>query len=333
MTNMTDANTTAVNMTDASYVIHSKPVSDIVKRILDTPLIKELYDNGGFIAGGFARMCAIGKMQTCEEVADYLSPMTCHAMTCHAKISRLEIFNQINRPGDIDIFFSPNIYHTSDNDINELLKRHARADYHLMPHISMTGLCLNVNVNHDIESLLGSSCQYAQIQCVTHASLRGTPKKVLQTFDIVNCRAAIMGDGSMLVDSRLVDLEASKTLLVARNNSPMLMKRVLKYVYQRGIANIHPESREPIRSWLAQHISETPFESTAAVSIMHKHMKTIKERVSIADLKALAENNTLTAQDLVMCLGNYIETRQIIENYRLISKYQVDVALEAIQKK
>lgn len=303
-------------------------VSDVVMRMLDTRPLTQLYDIGGFIAGGFARMCALGNMESNKDVVEYL--------TGRWPPLKMPLKNRWQvRAGDIDVFF-PTIEQGGSNSdtISEAMKQQPTdvwsRNMSMGPSKSITGLCLNTEMGKDICQCLGhDELQYATIQCIVDASLRGTPERVISGFDLVNCRAALMRDGTILVDERLLSIESNSQLLVDRVNSPMLMKRILKYLNNRGLTTVHSGSRPFIVDWIARHVSESSFGTCEALEKMTAGM-----RLSSNELKQLVDSSALNAHDLVMLIGRYVETKWSSANgnngYVSVNLGTVDVALELI---
>ncbi len=297
-------------------------VSDIIMRMLEATPFKQLYDINGYIAGGFARQCAIGNMETKDNIANYLNG---YGVECsNPRFER-------RAPGDIDVFFPRAAGQSGPED--GAIKQILRCQTPFMePRVSITGLCLNVGVGEAACDAIGRhSFIYSQIQCVINNSLRGTPTEVMNGFDFVNCRAAIMRDGSILADERLLDIESNKQLLVGRMNSPMLMKRILKYIEYRDLKTVHEDSRPAIIEWLTRHVTESGFDSPEK---LEKLLSGHNTRMSTHTLRRLVHYDALNAHDLVMLIGKHIENRYTkgsrFNNYQSVNLGIVDVALEEI---
>lgn len=208
-------------------------LSKTIKKIIAQPIIEYALSRGGFIAGGFSR-CA---MFYPESIKNYLLG---------------------KKSGDIDIFF-PDVESyraTCDYAMNYCLKGCAEDPLYATSN-SLTGFCTNILLpaSEFFENLSLDKSTY--VYNIDHEPIKiqlvnvfhGDQQSVLDTFDIENCKVSI-GKKSLYVSKEVEDLENSKTIKVVHNTSPLLPIRIKKYIYSRGLVNVHPHSSELMRNWL-----------------------------------------------------------------------------------
>jgi len=193
----------------------SDSVRSTLMGILSRKEIKIALDNGGFIAGGFARALLRN-----ESITQYLTD-----------------FND-RSPGDIDIFFK----HKANADAAI-----AQLGHDLYP--SQGGFA-----KEGTSRLLFDTDGYTnwtfKIQLVDSTDLIfPTVEETLARFDFVNCQVAL--DGTDLIYPReWHDLEKNMLLKIANINAPFMGSRVNKYLKQRGYKGLAPESQEVFQDWL-----------------------------------------------------------------------------------
>ena len=188
---------------------------DMLTKILNLKEIKIALDNGGFIAGGFARA-----LLRKDPIRHYL---TDYKDRC---------------PGDIDIFFK------SKADANAAIDNLGKDFY-----TSQGGFAKEAQSKLMFD-LTGYSNWTFMIQIVDFESLiHPTVEETLSQFDFVNCQVALVGT-DLVYPQEWHDLEKDMMLKIANNNAPFMGSRVNKYLNERGYAGLAPESQEIFQDWL-----------------------------------------------------------------------------------
>ena len=213
---------------------HSSTFSKDVNTLLSHPIINKALSSGGFIAGGFGRTI----LNNTAALHEYLT-------------------RDRPSPGDIDIFFpSVDKYRLACEFASEYCKtRHREFDIAFSAAPSLTNFCTNVFLPESelFPQSTPDNRQFARslsnikIQLVN--VFHGDPETVLNTFDIENCKVAITAN-KIIYSSEIEALENGKTLKVSQNTSPLLPARIQKYIYARGLRNIHWKSGEKMRDWI-----------------------------------------------------------------------------------
>ena len=185
---------------------------DMLNTLRSTKEVRIALENGGFIAGGFAR-ALLNK----QSIRDYLAPNNYDLL-----------------PGDVDIFFKSK-------------EEAERAAEFLGPDVypSQGGFA-----KEGTAGLSGLSRLAFKIQLVDASDLIfPTVKETLARFDFVNCQVALVGD-DLIFPREWHDLEKKKLLKIANIEAPFMGNRVNKYIKQRGYKGLVPESQEIFGDWL-----------------------------------------------------------------------------------
>ena len=190
----------------------------ILTKILNIKPIKLALDNGGFIAGGFARA-----LLRKDPIRKYLSS-----------------YKESN-PGDIDIFFRH--------------KDHAVATVAQLGkdfYSSQGGFAKEgpSGLVFDASDLRDGALQHFMIQIVDSPDLiLPTVEETLLQFDFVNCQVALVGT-DLVYPREWHELEEKMLLKISNINAPFMGTRVNKYLRQRGYKGLVPESQEIFQDWL-----------------------------------------------------------------------------------
>jgi hypothetical protein len=183
--------------------------------ILGRKEIKIALDNGGFIAGGFARALLRN-----DSIKQYLTDF------------------QDRSPGDIDIFFR----HKANAD-----SAIAQLGHDFYP--SQGGFAKEGTAKLLFDTEEYSSWSF-KIQLVDSTDLIfPTVEETLARFDFVNCQVALVGT-DLIYPREWHDLEKNMLLKIANINAPFMGSRVNKYLKQRGYKGLAPESQEIFQDWL-----------------------------------------------------------------------------------
>jgi hypothetical protein len=183
--------------------------------ILGRKEIKIALDNGGFIAGGFARALLRN-----DSIKQYLTDF------------------QDRSPGDIDIFFR----HKANAD-----SAIAQLGHDFYP--SQGGFAKEGTAKLLFDTEEYSSWSF-KIQLVDSTDLIfPTVEETLARFDFVNCQVALVGT-DLIYPREWHDLEKNMLLKIANINAPFMGSRVNKYLKQRGYKGLAPESQEVFQDWL-----------------------------------------------------------------------------------
>lgn len=167
--------------------------------------------HGGYIAGGFSRWLALGKLPF-----DYLDVK-----------SR---FGELPQKGDIDIFFpSHNAAAAAVSEFHgsrESFAKFAR------------------------ESTIDVGSNVARVQFVNHPDMiHGDPDRCVESFDFKNCATWVHGMGVMVPDG-WEELERERLLEIMSAKSPFLGSRIKKYIRRHGFLGITESSREHVKAWM-----------------------------------------------------------------------------------
>lgn len=256
--------------------------SELLGLIDRIPALRKSLDAGGWICGGFPRhlMLDLPMVDYFKEALD-------------------------RRPGDIDVFFS------SVDAANAAAKmavldgnggRNSRE--------SMGGFAQDVST--PVGPLLTT------IQFVNHPDkVWPSVEQTLEKFDFMNCQVAITSNG-MIYPEGWHELERSKLIKINHENSPFMATRLLKYLNNRGLVGITPDSKEKLTSWLCA-ASQEKFDGYNKA----EHMAGIQSAV-----KHLQSMGSLSREDLLFFIGKYKHYLKAEEEYA--EPIQVDWALHNI---
>jgi hypothetical protein len=203
-------------------------------KIFDHPIISFALGAGGFIAGGFGRQV----LKNPDELYGYL----------------------VECAGDIDIFFpSSKIYESTLEFAGAYCNERKQKNPDCFSHNfsirpSLANFCTNIFLPESEffsqnTHVNGRWYQPGNIKIQLVNVFHGDPSRVLSTFDIENCKVALTSD-SVIFSKSFESLESSKTLEVVHNGSPLLPMRIQKYVYKRGLDNVHMKSGSQMRDWI-----------------------------------------------------------------------------------
>lgn len=288
-------------------------VSDYIKpeefglfyHIITNPMITAGLENGGWIAGGFARTILAG-----ESIVDYLFPKE----------------RSINT-GDIDIFF-PNkdaAYSTMtivESKINRKLSLQPyrfAVDCELRPGHQMREHMEKCGIN---ESRL---CGSIRVQFVLNPpdGFRLTLLETLDNFDIVNCMVGIDGQ-HIYFPAEWKELEESKHLKVAKSETPFLGRRLAKYLFARGYKSISESSRDLFIEWIAR-VNNNEFPNF--FNSYH-----VRKEMMISALDKLIELKAMSLTDVVLLINKWnITKKQEMRGYGPTTYITVDWALDKLK--
>ncbi len=300
-------------------------------------------DMGGFIAGGFARQCFLGRLKTHEDLRDYFMYGVFSSereMSLGNKRAWACLSSDRWIPGDMDIFFNPpeDQADLAFDDRDGLYARLAELGITVSSgnvRVSFARLALNVSMQALVPSMryLDDKLLHGgNAQLITHPQLRGDPKRVTDGFDIVNAKCVIVWDPSIKRhvikhDPRVPDLESAGQLLVQRVNSPMLIRRCLKYLIHRGLTSMHVDSLPFIYDWVLMHATNTPMGSPMD-DLMKKHDMRLTENL----LTEAHAKGVITGDMLAMLLDLHVVKVAVRDSdYNLIRIDTRDVAADLIR--
>jgi len=270
-------------------------VDNDTSEVLAMKIVYEPMKNGAFIAGGFARCIAhMVLLNKGNGARDYLSPT-------------MEQFSS-PRPGDVDIFFPPDI------DMSEYLA---------MGELSVGGFARNVFTSFDSDSKGGYRNNWC-VQLVDHKEFRYPDVTTcLASFDLVNSRYAIMAEaGSIYLywDPEAIRLDKDKLIGICKSDTPFLSSRVMKYLNIRGCDNgLAPGSDEMLTEWFIRASSGAWPEYFSA-----RHKSSVDKHVRV-----LARFDLMRVTDLTLFLGRW---KQAIRKEKYGSEYVVDWACNKISE-
>lgn len=260
--------------------------------LFNRQMFRIIAEHGGYIAGGMARAALRG-----DDMYMYFNGIDASLPLKSVDIDDDVVCRQsLVRPGDIDVFFTTNEHALAAIDA---LSR-VQYDDMFMLQVSHAGLAMNVNVpvylfdhRHMRRSL--------NVQCIT--SFCGDPITILNGFDITNCMCALLLDHvgqpeQLLANSDVIMLEQEHTLDIRRSNSPFLLKRVHKYMTQRGLHCMTHRSRAVITDWMMRYVTrcfdDHPVAGNEAI---------VRTGVSGPIITQLRNINALSDDQIIMLIG------------------------------
>lgn len=223
---------------------------------------------------------------------------TRHLMLGHPIEEYLFSCGPTKQVGDIDIFF-PDV-ETARSITSSEKTRH-----------SMAGFAKNM--------LQTSGRNYINIQLVDHPDLvHPTIEGTLERFDLTNCQVGTDGV-SMYYQDGWHDLEAARALGIARNDTPFLGSRILKYLNHRGLEGLTEASYEKLQGWFA-HVCG----GFAGGRWTEDHQRGIERNI-----KALRARGLVRREDLIFFLNRWKHV--IVERtYGQSFSYETDWALHEL---
>lgn len=181
------------------------------------PVIDASLANGGWICGGMMRHLLLD-----GSLEEYFTPQRGAGP-----------FLPNTRVGDVDLFF-PNV---------ESANRSAGAS--------------NRKVTRSQANFAGETGAVwdrrheVRVQLVDNPDLvQPTIEDTLTRFDLTNCQVGTDGE-SVYLPEGWHDLESSRLLGIAHNNTPFLGCRILKYLEFRGLTGLTDDSYEKLQGWFA----------------------------------------------------------------------------------
>jgi hypothetical protein len=287
-------------------------VSDFIKpeefgifyHIITNPTISAGLSSGGWIAGGFARAILTG-----ESIVDYLYPEGRRFPT-----------------GDIDIFF-PNQEAAAGamSSLESITRQQVRLqpnrfaiDWHLQPSNNMREFFeKNIPMCNKLAGV--------RIQFVVNPpdGFKTTLLDTINNFDLVNCMVGIEGQ-YIHFPAEWQGLEESKSLKIAKSDTPFLGRRLSKYLLSRGYENIEESSRDLFIEWVARvHNDEFPG------VFNHEHFR---KEMMMSSFDKLIEREAIPLTDIVLLVNKWnISKKQSTGNYGPSKYITLDWALDKLQ--
>ena len=217
-------------------------IERIIKRMSFHPVVQAALEEGGYIAGGAARVLFTRKnMREYLQIGKYDTERVETVTVGNFTYS----FPFRQKPaGDIDIFF-PNetAFKTASSRIEDMTSlRGTNTALSKTYHVDMTSSDVKAN---------NTSSSVQLVKCIF-----GKPEDMISNFDIVNCSAAITQDG-FVVDDSLARLEDRRVLKIRRADSTQLFKRVMKYMQFRDLMYMDDTTADMIAEWLMCYVSNS----------------------------------------------------------------------------
>ena len=148
--------------------------------------------------------------------------------------------------------------------------------------------------------------------------IKPTIRETLSSFDIVNCQVAI-NNRRVVMPEGWRELEVSKLLQIARNDTPFLGSRLLKYLNHRGLESLTDDSYEALTGWLAHAANDFK-----GGGWNDRHISGVKGHV-----KKLRERGLVRREDLIFFINKW---KEIVRERRYGSThtYEIDWALNEL---
>ena len=206
-----------------------------------------------------------------------------------------------NRPGDVDIFFP------SDDIAASVI-----ADQSYSMTKSFGGFAKEASVQ--------TNQGFLQLQLVDTPQLCRPLNESLSQFDFENCQVAIVGD-TIHFPQGWHDLERARLLKVVNSNSPFLGSRIVKYIENRGMKGITPDSIPMLSDWIYRTaVTDFPGYSETHMGGFHSAIKNL---------------NTAKMLDpafLTLFLGKWDVYNKVSSNYGHYETVKIDWALSELGK-
>ena len=217
-------------------------IERVSKRMSFHPVVQAALEEGGYIAGGAARVLFTRKnMREYLQIGKYDTERVETVTVGNFTYS----FPFRQKPtGDIDIFFlSETAFKTASSRIEDMTSlRGTNTALSKTYHVDLTSSDVKAN---------NSSSSVQLVKCIF-----GKPEDMISNFDIVNCSAAITQDG-FVVDDSLARLEDRRVLKIRRADSTQLFKRVMKYMQFRDLMYMDDTTADMIAEWLMCYVSNS----------------------------------------------------------------------------
>jgi hypothetical protein len=262
-------------------------------------------ENGGWIAGGFARTVLAG-----ESIVDYFWP---------SDRKNLSFF------GDIDIFFPDE---ESAKRANDAASACFSTPKYNEPHRFATDWLLRPSKNmHEYIEKSGVDSKrfdYIRVQYVTNPpnGFKKTLTDTIEDFDLVNCMVGIDGE-RIVFPKKWFELQKSKSLEINKSATPFLGRRLAKYLTHRNYLKITPNSKDLLIEWIARvKNDEWPNVFNSTHTKRQMMMNALSELLSIGDV-------SLT--DIVILINKWTISKKVEENYGQTNWVSVDWALDKIE--
>jgi len=245
------------------------------------PVIDATFRSGGWLCGGFARHLLIG-----GSTESYL--------TGHRGLA-----GQV-RSGDVDLFF-PN-FATASRVIS------SECTYATL---SQGGFAKEENARW--------RRHHVKVQLVDHPDLvQPTIEDTLANFDLVNCQVGIDGEYIYFPEDWR-EIERTRLIRIAHNNTPFLGSRILKYLEHRGLEGLTQDSYEKLHGWFAYACNDFAEGGWSA-----RHIAGVQGNV-----KKLREKGLVRREDLIFFLNKWKELIRE-KHYGRNFSYEVDWALNEL---
>jgi hypothetical protein len=285
---------------------------------LGFPLLEE--KSKGYLAGGIARWILFsGKshMRIRAPIDKYSDNFSTNLL--------LYYFNDLY--GDIDIFFpEKSDFEDANSKVSHLQSKNEKS---IESHTTDSARTW-VQVWNDKKIL----CQY-----ITH--LYGSPTKVLESFDITNCRVAIdLRTNTVWIDEALNELESSRTLSLATQSlkEKEVVNRVFKYCLKHHYTNIdrNDGSLNFFAHWCHEKFSKenlnysTSVQKEKLIQLMYH-----SSLINIKDLSLLIGIMTITDKDAppMYKLERTTNSYGFVDEEQVLVDVKVDVAMDALKKR
>jgi hypothetical protein len=251
----------------ASEVIDRHPDAEIIRKIINSQLIRFALDSGAWIAGGFARAVFLGK-----------------------RMDQFFSRSGYNLAGDIDLFFD------NQEAVDNVIKFFMNSGYISK---SYGGNAVETTCHLGQTGTIYSGFSSVSIQVVNNPSLILPIREQLDRFDFTNVCCAFRGE-EFLAPSNILELESNYLLDIKNSTSPFLAARVRKYM-RRGFVGVTDSSRQHITDWLIDAIADN-FKGTAGLAGTVKDSAWCKQQISELLHKSA---HVLRNEDLIMMIGMF----------------------------
>lgn len=251
----------------ASEIIDRHPDAEIIKKIINSPLISFALDNGAWIAGGFARAVFL-----CKRMDQFFTR------------------SDYSLAGDIDLFFD------NQEAVDNVIKFFMNSGYISK---SYGGNAVETTCHLSQTGTSYSSFSSVSIQVVNNPSLILPIREQLDRFDFTNVCCAFRGE-EFLAPSNILELESNYLLDIKNSTSPFLAARVRKYM-RRGFVGVTDSSRQHITDWLINAVADN-FKGSAGLAGTVKDAEWCKNQISELLHKSA---HVLRSEDLIMLIGMF----------------------------
>jgi len=285
------------------YVSYTEDkLTPFAQEVFKYPIISHALNNGGYIAGGFAR----------------------------AILRRDDVKLYLERRGDVDIFFRGEQHYEGARQLAHSLvykpaqrRKKGIGRAALTMNNSPTGFCTDIRAV--ISGISQTRYLHRDMQKIQLINIfRGDVDDVLSTFDLENCQVAITKK-HIVYSENVPKLEMLGTMNVLHGDSPLLAQRIRKYQCYRGLSSFTAGSSEAMRDWITSWRTDKWGTHPLAGKVAQPYSEVHLEQL-------LKESDLVPDSHLALLFGKITVARQMGSGYTTWWK-KFDAATEELKRR